>query len=34
MIIIEKVKEIFDQLQATNSKLEKQRIIRENKLKK
>src|SRR5574344_1806420 len=26
-----KVKEIFDQLQATNSKLEKQRIIRENK---
>lgn len=31
MIIIEKVKEIFDQLQATNSKLEKQRIIRENK---
>ena len=31
MIIIERVKEIFDQLQATNSKLEKQRIIRENK---
>lgn len=31
MIIIEKVKEIFDQLQSTNSKLEKQRIIRENK---
>lgn len=31
MIIIEKVKEIFDQLQATNSKLEKQRIIRDNK---
>lgn len=29
-----KVKEIFDQLQSTNSKLEKQRIIRENKLKK
>ena len=31
MIIIERVKEIFDQLQSTNSKLEKQRIIRENK---
>ena len=31
MIITKKVKEIFDQLQATNSKLEKQRIIRENK---
>lgn len=31
MIIIERVKEIFDQLQATNSKLEKQHIIRENK---
>ena len=31
LIIIEKVKEIFDQLQSTNSKLEKQRIIRENK---
>lgn len=31
MIIIEKVKEIFNKLQATNSKLEKQRIIRENK---
>lgn len=31
MIIIEKVKEIFDQLQATNSKLKKQHIIRENK---
>ena len=31
MIIIEKVKEIFNQLQSTNSKLEKQQIIRENK---
>ena len=31
MIIIEKVKEIFDQLRSTNSKLEKQQIIRENK---
>lgn len=31
MIAIEKVKEIFTQLQSTNSKLEKQRIIRENK---
>ena len=30
-VIMNKVKEIFDQLQATNSKLEKQRIIRENK---
>lgn len=31
MVIIEKVKEIFDHLQSTNSKLEKQQIIRENK---
>ena len=31
MIAIEKVKEIFTQLQSTNSKLEKQRIIQENK---